>query len=312
MNGGENFPFLLSFVKAFFVFLSCLLVYLVFFADKEPELFVKFLIGVYVSNAVINFIAGTHPDVFEFLEMFRGASISDRLGSNPYRDSFLSGSGYYSIGTAYGLMIILFCFYLARAKSKSLVYTVSVGLISIAGFVAARTAFFGISAGFIYLFHKRFGYFLLSFLVLVLATYFFLSLPAIEPYRIWLLSFFRFMGSASGAHLVNEMYFYPGDKVLLFGFGSVNDGRFPYTDAGFMQDIIFGGILFLLVKMSFIAVFFFSLFKKYPFLVILVVLSVMAFHFKGLFIYNNAHGMAAFYFIFFVLHSFRVKDGKKF
>src|SRR5690606_3883527 len=99
--------------------------------------------------------------------------------------------------------------------------------------------------------------------------------------------------------LVEKMYFWPGDSAFFIGLGAVNDGTFVYTDAGYMQDVLFGGIFFLALKLSFLIFFLFFSFKRYPLFSTSVVFAILLFHFKGLFIYNNAQGMAAFYFIIF-------------
>lgn len=309
-NGGENVEFIPSWLKALIVFVSCFLTYLVFYSGKKPSEFIKALVIVYVLNALVNFSVGTYPEHFQFLSIFKSSVISDSLGVNPYRNSFISGSGYYSIGTAYGLIVLLFAFYLVHSKSKSLILAISIALSAISGFFAARTAFFAIAPALFYIFKSRMLYFIFFMLSGIALLYLLLELPALQPYKNWMISFFRLSSDRSAEHLIQYMYFWPGEDVFIFGLGSVNDGTFVYTDAGYMQDILFGGILFLLIKLCFLLYFVYSFLSKHPLLVVLVVFSILIFHFKGLFLYNNAQGMAAFYFIFFYLWSLRV-DSKK-
>lgn len=307
VNEGENIEFTLSWVKAFFVFTSCLFVFLLFFYKKTSSFFIASLAIVYLSNAAINYVSGSYPQLFGFLEVFRGEVISDRLGGNPYRNSFLSGSGYYSIGTAYGLMVLLFSFYLVHSKSKSFLLTAAISFSAIAGFIAARTAFFAIAPAFFYIFKSRLLYFVFFALTGVVSLYFLLELPALQPYKAWMLSFFSFSEDGSGSYLIEKMYFWPGEAIFLFGMGVVNNGYFTYTDGGFMQDILFGGIFFLAIKLSFLMVLIFRFFRKYLLFVSLVSVALFAFHFKGAFFYNNAQGMAAFYFLYFYLCKLEVE-----
>ncbi|MFL1907921.1 hypothetical protein [Plesiomonas shigelloides] len=307
-NSGENVEFILSWLKAFIIFVSCFFTYLVFYLGRKPSEFIKALVTVYVFNALVNFSAGTYPEYFQFLSVFKSNVISDSLGANPYRNSFISGSGYYSIGTAYGLIVLLFAFYLVHSKSRSAIQAISVALAAISGFIAARTAFFAIAPAMFYVFKSRIIYFMLFMLTGIALLYLLLDLPALQPYQSWLMSFFLFSGNRSAEHLMQQMYFWPGDTVLLFGMGAVNDGAFIYTDAGYMQDILFGGIPFMLIKLCFVFYFMCSFLLKYPLFVMLVVFSILAFQFKGLFLYNNAQGMAAFYFMFFYLWSLRFKS----
>jgi hypothetical protein len=95
------------------------------------------------------------------------------------------------------------------------------------------------------------------------------------------------------------MYFWPGLETFLYGLGAVNDGTFVYTDAGYMQDILFGGILFLLAKLLFVVVLFVVVSRVSLIFACFFTVAVLLFHMKGLFIYNNAQGMAAFYLTFF-------------
>lgn len=304
VNEGRNIEFILSWAKAFFVFTSCLFVFLLFFSKKKSSFFIGSLAIVYLSNAVINYVSGSYPQLFGFLELFRGEVISDSLGKNPYRNSFLSGSGYYSIGTAYGLIVLLFSFYLVHTKSKNFLLAAAISFSAIAGFVAARTAFFAIAPALFYIFKSRFLYFVFFVFSGIVSLYFLLELPALQPYKAWMLSFFSLSNDGSGSYLIEEMYFWPGEAIFLFGMGAVNNGSFTYTDAGYMQDILFGGISFLAIKLSFLMILVFRFYRSYPLFVSLVSVALLVFHFKGAFFYNNAQGMAAFYFLYLYLYKF--------
>lgn len=298
-NEGLNIEFIFSWAKAFFVFLACLFTYLVFFSSKSVNIFIYSLLIVYILNAIVNFIAGTYPEEFSFLGIFRVLEISQDVGLNPYRNSFISGSGYYSIGTAYGLIVLLFSLHLANSNKKNIAILLSIGFISITAFIAARTAFFALSFAFLYIFKARLIYFLFLVVMSGLLIYFVIDLPALEPYRLWMLSFFDLADDNSGSVLINQMYFWPGDDVFLVGAGAANDGTHAYTDSGYMIDILFGGIFFLIIKLSFLIIFITSFIRFKPLFTIMFSLAILLFHFKGLFLYSNAQGMAVFYFTFF-------------
>ena len=284
-NGGENFEFLLSWVKAFFVYSSVFLFLYVFYGaaqNKRWSTYVPDIILVYFLNALFNFLIGSYPDTFEFLSVFRSKVVSESLGGNPYRNSFISGSGYFSIGTAYGLAVLFVSYYFVKFHVRSFTYSLSFLVMAVSGFIAARTSFFAILFSAIYMFAGRPIYLLfISFLgVAVLSAL--LLLPALQPYVEWMISFFsEFQTSSSASYLLNEMYFWPGIDVFLAGRGWVNDGTYLYTDAGYMQDILFGGIFFLLIKISFVLVFFNSIGKKSVVFGALFCLSILLFHMKG-------------------------------
>lgn len=296
LNDGGNLSFVLSWFKAFFVFLSVYFVYRVFFYGLGFSVFVKVVIALYVINAAINLLAGSFPEQFVFLEYFRGENLSEKLGKNPYRNSFISGSGFYSIGVAYGLVCFLLGHYLFLVGSRGFFIYFSFVLILLSGFVAARTSFFASGGALLYSARGGLLKFFKMAIILITLVSVLLMLPDLQPYRLWMLSFFlEFNESSSGSHLINEMYFWPGEKIFLWGDGYVNSGKFTYTDGGYMQDILFGGFLFLLVKLSFLFLFILRFFRRFPFFVMFISVALLAFHFKGLFFYNNAQGMSVFY-----------------
>lgn len=311
-NGGINFEFYLSFFRGVVVFLSIILWLIVFNNDfKQKNNFIYFILFIYTVNAVINLLAGTFPDAFSFLESLRGATISEELGKNPYRNSFISGSGYYSIGTAYGLIALLISFFIVKTNVKVYIAPIILGIISLTGFVAARTSFFGVAAALLYLIQARPVYFVYFVGVGVVLINLMVALPLLSPYLNWMGSFFELQNSSSANYLIEHMYFWPETDVLFYGQGIVNDGSHVYTDGGYMNDVLFGGVLFLLLKLSFLGIFIISNFRFYPLFTFLVSFSVLAFHFKGVFLYNNAQGMAVFYFIYFYLANLKSNEIKK-
>lgn len=301
-NQGYNYEFYLSWVKAFFVFIACFSILIVFFSKKDSRSFICSVIFIYTLNSIFNYVVASYPEFFGFLNVFKSSSTSKSLlVGNPYRNSFISGSGYFSIGTAYGLIVLLLSLYIVQSKSKNILLSISTVFIAITGFVAARTAFFAIAPALFYIFKSRIIYFIFIVVAAVCALYLLLELPALQQYKMWMLSFFSARDDASGSHLIEQMYFWPSNSIVLFGMGVVNDGTYTYTDSGYMQDILFGGVFFLAIKLLFLAVLVFKFFKKYPVFITLASFAILAFHFKGAFLYNNAQGMAAFYFIYFYL-----------
>lgn len=308
LNEGLNLVFVLSWFKALFVFLACLFTYIVFYASRPVKHFVYAILSIYTLNGIINFLAATYPDIFGFVNIFHGSE--PRAFSeirNPYRASFISGSNYYSIGTAYGLITLLIAYYISKHNIKSILLPLILSFISLTGFIAARTAFFGIISAYMYILRKKILYSVLLAFIGGLLIYTTFNLPAMKPYTSWMTEFFELTDSSSGSHLISYMYFWPGEKIFLIGMGSVNDGTFLYTDGGYMQDILFGGVIFLASKMLFLLIIVFSFIKRNLLFVTLFSLSVLAFHFKGAFLYNNAQGMAALYFTYFYLLSSNTK-----
>lgn len=296
---GDNFEYLLGPLKAFFVFFA-ILSYILYYKVDFDEVFLSKLLFVYCLNAFINFSAGTFPEYFNWADVFRGRLITDSLGINPYRNNFISGSGYFSIGTAYGLFCFFYMFY-SSDKKIGVLKNIGLLLASVSGFFGARTAIFAVASGFFYLM-ARFNLKRIIFMVFfgLIFSYFVLDDDSfLGPYKMWLFSFFQGKDDASAENLLNDMFFWPGEYIFFLGAGIVNDGSFNYTDSGFMQDILFGGIFFMLLKFAFPIYFSFKFFKYSPLFVLLFLLISFAFQIKGAFFVSNAQGMAIFYIIYF-------------
>jgi hypothetical protein len=296
---GGNSDFLLGVAKSIVVFcavVSYLLVYNIDFSEN----FFSGLLFIYCLNAVINFVAGTFPEYFHWAEVYRGLVISDALGDNPYRNSFISGSGFFSIGTAYGLFCLLYIYFISSNRN-GLFASVGLLLSSVAGFVAARTSMFAIGAGAIYLL-KEFQLkkiFVLMILVALFSRFALDENGILGPYKEWLLGFFDLKEDTSAAHLLDEMYFWPGVMIFFFGSGSANNGLFPYTDSGFMQDILSGGVFYMLLNICFPTFFVLKFFKNEPVFSLLFLGVAVLFQMKGSFFISNAQGMAIFYIMYF-------------
>lgn len=296
---GGDYWYLLGVAKAIILF--CAIVsYLLFYKVTFDDNFFTGLLFIYCLNAVINFSAGAFPEYFSWTEVFRAPVISDALGTNPYRNNFISGSGYFSIGTAYGLFCLLYI-YFSSDKKGGLLTSVGLILASIAGFVSARTSMFAIGAGIAYLIKKfQLRRTIILAIVGTLLVYFALDENGIlGPYRLWLLSFFDLREDASAEHLLGEMFFWPGDEIFFFGSGYVNDGLFAYTDSGFMRDILFGGFFYMLLKFLFPLYFVVKFFKNEPIFSLLFFGVAVAYQMKGAFFVSNAQGMAIFYLMYF-------------
>jgi hypothetical protein len=295
-----NVLYMLSILKAIFVF-GAISSYLIFFDQRFDNKFIQNLMLIFLINAIINFVAGTFPENFSVLEVFRGVPISNSLGENPYRNNFISGSGYYSIGTAYGLFFMLYL-YATVDRTKTLISYISILVIVVAGLFAARTSVIAIFAGLLYLAFKikLKNIISLGVVATLIIYYAFGENGFLEIYSSWLLSVFDPKNDESGRNLIEDMYFWPGDKYFLLGSGAVNDGRFDYTDSGFMQDIIFGGIFYSFLKFCFPIYFIIKFFKNEPLFVLFFLIVAIIFQAKGAYFINNSQGMTVFYLMFFL------------
>ncbi|MBD3843606.1 MAG: hypothetical protein IE909_17355 [Campylobacterales bacterium] len=290
-------------VAVYFIF-ECFSVF------RRIDYFAFALIFVFSVNSLINFAHGSGVPAFSFVEHFKADNINENLGPNPYRNSFLSSSGYFSAGTAYAIAFLFLSFYFVtfrlKGLSHKLLFYSGLALMFISGVMAARTSFLGFIAG-LALMAKRSPFSTLSllfvFVIVLMAIYNFFE--EVELYLSWVLLFFtEFLDNSSAQHLIGEMYFWPGDNVFFIGSGFVNNGDFAYTDSGYMKDILFGGVFYLLSKLLILFYIIYRFIKVSPLLAFLIFIVVIVFNFKGQFLFNNSTGMAVLYSVFFALVSF--------
>ncbi|MDC5608060.1 hypothetical protein OIN69_17215, partial [Acinetobacter baumannii] len=87
---------------------------------------------------------------------------------------------------------------------------------------------------------------------------------------------------------LKSMFYFPSEFTLLWGDGKYeapNGAYYGNTDVGYMRNILFGGVGFLLLLLAN----FFSIFSnvKFNFLILGVIFISLLLHFKGVFIFNN-------------------------
>ncbi|CAH9052923.1 hypothetical protein PSECIP111951_00716 [Pseudoalteromonas holothuriae] len=292
---GDNFEFLLSILRGWLTFVSCYFVYY-FFLDKNKVVF--FLTLCFVVNSVINFSVASNPVLFPMIELFKGENLSSELGYNPFRNSYLSMSGYYTIGTAYGIFSMLLGYTLVKERA-SFTRMAAFFTVGFSAVIAARTASLAVVAILGYFLSKRLVFIVFSLLMVYAGIYLLSEIDSLQVYKNWVLE----GGDKSYIiDVVDAIWIDTSGLNLLYGTGYVNNGLFAYTDSGFLKELLFGGIPYLLLKISLLGIiyFVFKVDKIFSFLLLLVVL---VFNFKGQFIFNSSHGMAVFYFIVFYFKS---------
>lgn len=145
IDGVQDFSFILAVLKAIVLFLAVIMC--VSFRINF-DLF-NGLINIFFFNALVCFVAGSIPDILTVVKIFQSAPITTEASFIPYRNSFLSGSGYFTIGSAYGLAFLVYCYNFYRNESDNGVFLLKGFMIAAAGVFAARTAFVGVFFGLI-------------------------------------------------------------------------------------------------------------------------------------------------------------------
>ncbi|MBV4553012.1 hypothetical protein HU742_017850 [Pseudomonas sp. SWRI102] len=306
---GEEFQVLLSVAKSATVFLAISLFFLLF--ERAVNAIPSLIKSIFLVNALICFVAGSIPPVLDVVRYFQFESSATTFIT--YRNSFLSGSGFFSIGSAYGLatFFIIYTFMIERRISDFRTVA-SILLIFAAGFVAARVSMIGFALSAPLLLLRNFKIFVRSSFVLIGAVVIFLSVPGLDKYNSWLFEFFsNGLQSSTLAVLLQDMYFIPDLSTFVFGDGKYGlSGEVYYggSDVGYMRNLFFGGIPYVTLLLTFPMLLLLEARKHKAILCIGSAILICAFHAKGAFIYNNAQGMSVFYAIYLYV---RMSKGSK-
>jgi hypothetical protein len=288
---GEEMSFFFSSAKSLVILISALL-YVKAFLCKDTG---RQIVNIFVLNAVICLVAGTYTPLLDIVYKFKAGGDLDP-GFIPYRNAFLSGSGYYGIGAPYAVVFLLSMVLLLNfSGKKNLFEYFKIMLIAIAGMLAARTMFVGIAFGFAYVLWRRPLFTVPAIALLAVAIVVLLSFDQTAQYSDWMFEMFindssSGSGSQSTDHLMT-MYFVPEPMTLLFGDGRYSEGDLYYmeTDAGYMRHMLFGGLPIML-SVLLIPVVLAKISRSIAFGLFIVPL-VYILHVKGNFIYNSPAGM---------------------
>lgn len=306
MGGGVELSMLLAVAKSLILFFA---VFLYWCVSDFPDTHTPHMTAnVFFVNASICFIAGSVPALLEVVRLFQFSSINENF--IPYRNAFVSGSGFFSIGSAYGVaFLFLSYYYLISNRSVSILKLFMLVTIFAAGFIAARTSVLSLVFVGCMLLISRPSSFWKMFGVMTISLLAFVMLPGFDKYNAWLFELFvKGKESNTLQVLVSDMFFIPDLDTLLLGDGihsaAVGGAYYGGSDVGYLRNIFFGGLPYLLIVMMFPLLFFLKLLCVNRVFGCLMVMLMLAFHAKGTFFYNNSQGMSVLYMIY-AFYSFK-------
>ncbi|MEA9990736.1 hypothetical protein QN404_17760 [Pseudomonas sp. RTS1] len=300
LGGAVELSMLLAVAKSLILFFAVFLYWVVsdFPGNQTPRM----TANVFFTNALICFVAGSIPFLLNYIRLFQFSSINENF--IPYRNAFISGSGFFSVGSAYGMAFLFLSYsFLIADKRVSVLRIVQFVAIFAAGFIAARTSILALVFVGVMLFILRPSSFWKMFFVMALSLLAFVTMPGLDKYNAWLFELFvKGKESNSIQVLMSDMFFIPSLDTLFFGDGihSAIEGGAYYggSDVGYLRNVFFGGVPYLLIIMMFPVLMLFKLWTVNRVFACLLVALMLAFHAKGTFFYNNSQGMAVFYMIY--------------
>lgn len=297
-NGGTQYNYLLSNLKAFTIFIVTIF-YMATFSIKNIE---YKILNIFFINAMICLFIGTFNQFQFIINFFKIPEARNLIGYVTYRNSFLSGSGYFGIGAPFALAFAFLMSYFNLNKKLTTVIIMKLFLIGIVSILAARTSFIIIILTFIYLsifnFKKKY---LLYMVMLILLGYSIYVSGIFGASTYWIFEVFtkNITETSTGKDFfVNHLEINTKFNNFIFGDGLyLNDenGYYMDTDVGYLRHLYFGGIIYLLLSLLLL----FSLLipgKNKAFL-FLIIPSILVLHLKGVVIINSPSLMPLLYFI---------------
>lgn len=279
--------YLLSISKSLVIFTAATFYLLAFGCERINDK----LVNIFFINGVICLVAGSVPAILDVVYLFKSGV--PEPGFIPYRNAFLAGSGYFGMASAYALIVLL-CAHKLVNDGLTVNFFIKFMVILIAGVLAGRTAFVGIAISFIYIMSQSVKYTGLGVLLVALLVAIILSVDALSVYAGWMFEFVSFDGdkvalsNTSSTDVLKQMYFMPpNDSTWLWGDGRYVDGEgyYMHTDAGYMRNLFFGGLPFVIAVVAYACLFAFK--SKSVFFTLFILPLIFALHYKGGFILNN-------------------------
>lgn len=287
-DGAEEPSYVGSSLRASVILASTLLYIVAFDTNK---IFYR-LLNVFFINAGIALFVGSFQEFQKYVDMFKPGGGIELIGWTPYRNAFLSGSGYFGIGAPFGLASVFFMIYMVVKKETDLWSVIKLLVIIIAAVFAARTVFICLFIALIYLiFIRRSVKAFWGSLVVGGIAIFVLNLPIFQTYHVWLFEMFEtgLIESDTTKVLLEKHLQIPNNSITWF-FGdakySMPDGKYYMgADIGYVRHWFFGGVFFMLA----VAMIPFLLYlkNKENFFLMAIIPVCLLLHFKGVFIYNN-------------------------
>lgn len=289
--------FVFSICKSVVIFLACILYVSIFEINN-----LKYdLVNIFFINSVVCFIAGSNDFLLNLVYTFKP---DDALMSwIPYRNSFLAGSGFFGISTAYGLVFFLIA-YILKTSKQPLYFYLKIIVIILAGVIAGRIAMLGLVFG-CFLFLSDFKKLLIFSIFLIVSIYIFLSIDTLSAYSGWLFEFMNNDGaSTESTDILMSMYETPmSSSQFLFGDG-LYDNYYMGVDAGYLRHLYFGGIVLVLLAIAY--PFTFALSNKNLLFLFFIVPICLIFHLKGAFIFHSRIGMPVLFMLSVIFRSNKV------
>lgn len=270
---------------------------------------IRLLIFVILLQSLTPFIGQLSESFYDLSQTLQSPSVGDpnKFGLWRIRGSFFAGSGYFGMSIALGVACCICALSLINNYINSAVFVLAILPIIAASILAGRVSMIFIFCCVGFLFFRRPVIIIISIFMFFLGFLFLFEIFPEEMSSVWDWVLNSFFGESTQI-LFESMYYIPELKTIFLGDGEFykNNG-FYYgdTDAGYMRQILFGGIFFtglILIIMYFLI----SPIKNKYFRNLLFLTLAVA-HIKGLVILSSPMAMAILFTYIYINANYRTK-----
>lgn len=305
-----------TFINQFIHLVIGVFIYSLYVSQNKEQSVLKHILYIFIIQSLIQFLSFLSPQINELLNIFRSESalIRGQLHYGRIRGLAISGQAFFGLGVGYGLVYIYYFAYWEHIFKDNIVLKFMIlVLLLFGGASAARSSFVGLFLGLIYFLYKRlikthfklnsrikidFKKYIITLSMIIVLILLFNLLYNITMIKQQFEKMNRFsfqivynkqstgkFTTTSTENLFKNMYFpIEEGKTLLVGDGKYNNADGSYykgTDAGYMRNILYFGILGFILLFFYQIKFFTWDKRKDLFLNITILIYILIMHIKG-------------------------------
>ena len=255
--------------------LITIFIYIVIYPNlKNKTDILKYIVYAFIAQSIIQIIALLNPSFLSFIQLFQDVN-AIQISTNSYyqgiRGLSLSSELFFGLSGAYGLACIFFMKYILDNKTLNIFNIFLFLLLVLSAFFVGRTVLIGLLFSLLYYILYRGNMIKIKYIIkvfIVIITFLFVGYNSLTPNtkslvdNVILPQVFDTSESGKGARslsALSKMLSIPiSEKTLLVGDGryTLNGAYYKKTDSGYMRQVLYGGIFFVILNFLYLLSYF--------------------------------------------------------
>jgi len=308
-----DYSMLSPFINQMIALIFGIIIFSLFKLKRKVNDIPKYLIYIFIIQALIQFFSFVSPEIRNFLNLFRVEDkilIAERY--NYIRGLAISGGQFFGLAVGFGLIFIIYSYFWYDVfKKASVLKYLSLIFLFFGAMSAARSSLVGVGISIFYFvinkiknmelkFNRRLKINIINIVLIIILIFTILLTIYLIDFdfiidKIQRMSKFAFefiynfinkgeLSTSSTDILFNRMYFKVDLKTFFIGDGLYTnpDGSYyMHTDAGYMRNILYFGIVGFIILLIYQLQFFVWRKKKFFLFNVLVMFYILVLHIKG-------------------------------